>query len=279
MCIRDSFYEVRIYHAPTSTVPAFNVQISDTLASELSYISGSWEANNSPLALAATGIYTVELPDLQAYFPMIATSIGAANPLILRYQSVVEIDVTPGTIITNVADVQWTSLFTDVHGQGEVRNGSGGVNDYQGEDTAQVSLDEFTIVKSGPLTVTDCNVMVGKLDPELFPQVFGAGGDLPLDADVVRRKFAALAAEVGARTGTARAPEAVAEGFLKIAVENMANAIKHISVQRGYDVTEYTLCCFGGAGGQHACLVADALGMTRVLLHPCLLYTSPSPRD
>jgi uncharacterized repeat protein (TIGR01451 family) len=126
------FYELRIYHAPTATVPAFNVQISDTLASELSYISGSWEANNSPLALAATGVYTVELPDLQAYFPVIDTSIVSANPLILRYQSVVEIDVIPGTIITNVADVQWTSLLTDVHGQGEVRNGNGGVNGYYG---------------------------------------------------------------------------------------------------------------------------------------------------
>ena len=85
---------------------------------------------------------------------------------------------------------------------------------------------------------------------------------------VVREKFAALAAEVAAATGRARSPEEVADGFLKIAVANMANAIKHISVERGYDVTEYTLCCFGGAGGQHACLVADALGMTRVLLHP-----------
>ena len=96
----------------------------------------------------------------------------------------------------------------------------------------------------------------------------GRNGDLPLDADVVREKFAALAAEIAAATGHARTPEEVAAGFLEIAVANMANAIKHISVERGYDVTEYTLCCFGGAGGQHACLVADALGMTRVLLHP-----------
>ena len=110
--------------------------------------------------------------------------------------------------------------------------------------------------------------MVGKIDPQLFPRVFGRGGDQPIDDIVVRAKFAALADEVAARTGHSRAPEEVADGFLKIAVENMANAIKHISVQRGYDVTEYTLCCFGGAGGQHACLVADALGMTRVFIHP-----------
>jgi len=122
--------------------------------------------------------------------------------------------------------------------------------------------------KGGPLTVTDCNVMLGKLQPEFFPKVFGPGQDEWLDDGVVREKFAELAAEIRDATGTDRDPVAVADGYLKIAVENMANAIKKISVQRGYDVTAYTLACFGGAGGQHACLVADALGMTRVLLHP-----------
>jgi 5-oxoprolinase (ATP-hydrolysing) len=122
--------------------------------------------------------------------------------------------------------------------------------------------------RGGPLTVTDCNVMLGKLNPAFFPKVFGSQADQPLDADIVRDKFADLAREIRAATGDDRTPEAVAEGFLKIAIENMANAIKEISVQRGYDVTEYTLCCFGGAGGQHACTVADALGMTRVFIHP-----------
>jgi 5-oxoprolinase (ATP-hydrolysing) len=122
--------------------------------------------------------------------------------------------------------------------------------------------------RGGPLCVTDANVMVGKIQPDFFPQVFGSNGDQKLDADIVRRKFAALANEIREKTGNDRRPEEVAEGFLKIAVENMANAIKQISVQRGYDVTEYTLNCFGGAGGQHACLVADALGMTTVYIHP-----------
>ncbi len=122
--------------------------------------------------------------------------------------------------------------------------------------------------RGGPLTVTDCNVMLGKLHPEFFPKVFGPGADAPLDADIVVEKFTALAAEIRRATGDDRSPREVAEGFLGIAVENMANAIKKISVQRGYDVTEYTLCCFGGAGGQHACLVADALAMTSVFLHP-----------
>jgi 5-oxoprolinase (ATP-hydrolysing) len=122
--------------------------------------------------------------------------------------------------------------------------------------------------RGGPLTVTDCNVMLGKLQPEFFPRVFGPNGDQPLDRAVVERKFAELSRKIAAATGNQRSPEAVADGYLRIAVENMANAIKQISIQRGYDVTEYTLCCFGGAGGQHACGVADALGMERVYIHP-----------
>ena len=122
--------------------------------------------------------------------------------------------------------------------------------------------------RGGPLTVTDCNVMLGKVQPEFFPHVFGPGGDQPLDRAVVEQKFVELADRIARETGNRRSPQEVADGFLRIAVENMANAIKQISIQRGYDVTEYTLCCFGGAGGQHACPVADALGMKRVYIHP-----------
>ena len=122
--------------------------------------------------------------------------------------------------------------------------------------------------RGGPLTVTDCNVMLGKLQPDFFPHVFGPGADQPLDADIVRTRFAEQAAAIAASTGDRRDPVAVADGFLRIAVDNMANAIKQISVQQGHDVTAYTLVCFGGAGGQHACLVADALGMKTVLIHP-----------
>jgi 5-oxoprolinase (ATP-hydrolysing) len=122
--------------------------------------------------------------------------------------------------------------------------------------------------RGGPLTVTDCNVLLGKLRPEFFPAVFGPGADEPLDADVVRLKFEALAAEVEAATGRKVEPVVLAEGFIAIAVQAMAKAIKTISIQRGHDVTRHVLNCFGGAGGQHASLVADALGMTTVLLHP-----------
>ncbi len=122
--------------------------------------------------------------------------------------------------------------------------------------------------RGGPITVTDCNIVVGKLRPELFPALFGPNGDQSLDGETVHKKFDYLAIELKQATGRNMSHQEIAAGFLRIAVENMANAIKHISVQRGYDVSEYTLTCFGGAGGQHACMVADALGMQRVYIHP-----------
>jgi len=173
--------------------------------------------------------------------------------------------------VTEVAGVRLRAPMMSIH---TVAAGGGSICAFDGArfrvgpESAGAAPGPAAYRRGGPLTVTDCNVMVGKLDPELFPKVFGPDGDAALDADVVRTKFAALAAEVSAVQGRKSTPEEVADGFLRIAVENMANAIKHISVQRGYDVTEYTLCCFGGAGGQHACLVADALGMTRVFIHP-----------
>jgi 5-oxoprolinase (ATP-hydrolysing) len=137
-----------------------------------------------------------------------------------------------------------------------------------GPDSAGADPGPACYRRGGPLTITDCNVMLGKIQAAHFPEVFGPGGDQPLDARIVREKFEALAAEIGDATGVRPTPEETAEGFLKVAVANMAAAIKQISVQRGHDVTGYTLACFGGAGGQHACLTADALGMTSVYIHP-----------
>jgi 5-oxoprolinase (ATP-hydrolysing) len=133
-----------------------------------------------------------------------------------------------------------------------------------GPDSAGANPGPACYRRGGPLTVTDANVMVGKLVPDYFPKIFGPAQDQPLDAEIVRARFAALAAEIG----DGREPAQVADGFIRIAVENMANAILTISVQRGYDVADYVLNSFGGAGGQHACLVADALGLARVLIHP-----------
>lgn len=173
---------------------------------------------------------------------------------------------------TEVAGVRMRAPMMDIH---TVAAGGGSICRFAdgrfqvGPESAGANPGPACYRRGGPLTVTDCNVLLGKLNPDHFPQVFGPNGDQPLDAATVRAKFETLAHDVATATGDApRAVEDIANGFLAIAVDNMANAIKKISVQRGHDVTDYTLQCFGGAGGQHACLVAEALGMSRVLIHP-----------
>ena len=171
------------------------------------------------------------------------------------------------TYETEVAGVRMRAPMMLIH---TVAAGGGSILHFDGArfrvgpDSAGANPGPTCYRRGGQLAVTDANVMVGKLMPDFFPKIFGPQQDQPLDADAVRAAFAALAKEVG----DGRSSEQVADGFIRIAVENMANAIKKISVQRGYDATRYTLNCFGGAGGQHACLVADALGMTSVLIHP-----------
>ncbi len=168
---------------------------------------------------------------------------------------------------TEVAGVRMRAPMMRIH---TVAAGGGSILHFDGArfrvgpDSAGANPGPTCYRRGGPLAVTDANVMAGKLIPEFFPNIFGPAQDQPLDDEAVRAGFTVLAKEVGSD----RKPEEVADGFIKIAVENMANAIKKISVQRGYDVTRYALNCFGGAGGQHACLVADALGMTKVLIHP-----------
>ena len=168
---------------------------------------------------------------------------------------------------TRVAGVRMRAPMMSIH---TVAAGGGSILHFDGAryrvgpDSAGANPGPACYRRGGPLTVTDANVMLGKIQPAHFPRVFGASGDEPLDAGVVRQRFAELTQKIG----DARSAEEVAEGYIQIAVGNMANAIKHISVQRGHDVTRYTLCCFGGAAGQHACLVADALAMTRVFIHP-----------
>jgi len=168
---------------------------------------------------------------------------------------------------TEVAGVRMRAPMMSIH---TVAAGGGSILSYRdgrmqvGPESAGANPGPAAYRRGGPLTVTDCNVVLGKLQPDQFPSVFGPDADQPLDADVVREKFTALKKEIG----TDKSIEEIAEGFLRIAVENMANAIKQISVQRGYDVTQYTMNCFGGAGGQHACLVADTLGMESIFIHP-----------
>jgi len=166
---------------------------------------------------------------------------------------------------TQVAGVRVRAPMMSIH---TVAAGGGSVLAFDGArfrvgpDSAGANPGPASYKRGGPLAVTDANVFLGKIQPHYFPKVFGPGADEALGVDVVKEKFEELARQTG------RTPESVAEGFLEIAVQQMANAIKKISVARGYDVTGYALQCFGGAGGQHACLVADALGITRVFVHP-----------
>ena len=166
---------------------------------------------------------------------------------------------------TQVAGVRMRAPMMSIH---TVAAGGGSLLAFDGArfrvgpQSAGANPGPASYRRGGPLAVTDANVLVGKVQPRYFPKVFGVSGAEALDLDIVKTRFSELAAKTG------RTAEDCAEGFIQIAVQQMANAIKKISVARGYDVTRYTLQCFGGAGGQHACLVADALGMTTVFVHP-----------
>jgi 5-oxoprolinase (ATP-hydrolysing) len=172
---------------------------------------------------------------------------------------------------TQIAGVRLRAPMLDIH---TVAAGGGSILHFDGSryrvgpDSAGAEPGPACYRGGGPLTVTDANVMLGRIQPAHFPRVFGPDGDQPLDDALVRERFAALAAEIGERTGDDRTPEQVAEGYLQIAVANIANAVKRISVQKGHDVTRYALTTFGGAGGQHACMVADSLGIRTVLVPP-----------
>ncbi|MET0941705.1 MAG: hydantoinase B/oxoprolinase family protein [Mesorhizobium sp.] len=204
----------------------------------------------------------VETARLAGFEKVIGFDMGGTSTDVAHYDGEYE-----RAFDTEVAGVRVRAPMMRIH---TVAAGGGSILHFEagrfraGPDSAGANPGPACYRRGGPLAVTDANVMLGKLQPEFFPAIFGRDQNQPLDTDVVRAKFAALSNEIG----DGRTPEAVAEGFVTIAVENMANAIKKISVQRGYDVTEYLLNCFGGAGGQHACLVADALGMEAVLIHP-----------
>ncbi|MDH6232459.1 5-oxoprolinase (ATP-hydrolyzing) [Mesorhizobium soli] len=204
----------------------------------------------------------VETAKLAGFDKVVGFDMGGTSTDVAHYDGEYE-----RAFDTEVAGVRVRAPMMGIH---TVAAGGGSILHFEagrfraGPDSAGANPGPACYRRGGPLAVTDANVMLGKLQPDFFPAIFGPNQNQPLDTDVVREKFEALAAEIG----DGRSPEAVAEGFVTIAVENMANAIKKISVQRGYDVTEYLLNCFGGAGGQHACLVADALGMEAVLIHP-----------
>lgn len=226
-----------------------------------------FQGKDSILSGPAGGIVgAVQTSRMAGYAQIIGFDMGGTSTDVSHYSGDYE-----RTFETEVAGVRLRAPMMAIH---TVAAGGGSILSFDGSRyrvgpaSAGAHPGPACYRNGGPLAVTDCNVMVGKLQPEFFPAVFGPGGDLPLDAASVQQKFEDLAAQIQAKTGDTRTPEDVASGFLAIAVEKMANAIKKISTQRGHDVSDYALCCFGGAGGQHACLIAEALGMKEIFIHP-----------
>ena len=204
----------------------------------------------------------VETAALAGFTKIVGFDMGGTSTDVCHYDGIYE-----RSFESVVAGVRVRAPMLLIH---TVAAGGGSILNYDGgrlrvgPASAGADPGPLSYRRGGPLTVTDANVMTGKLVPDYFPHIFGPGHDETLDREAVRKGFKAL----GRKIGDGRKPEEVAEGAIRIAVENMANAIKTISVQRGHDVTEYVLNAFGGAGGQHACLVADALGIGSVLIHP-----------
>jgi len=226
-----------------------------------------FQGKDSILSGPAGGIVGMaRTSELAGFSKVIGFDMGGTSTDVSHYAGELEREFE-----TQVAGVRMRAPMLSIHtiaaGGGSILHFDGGR--YRvGPDSAGADPGPACYRRGGPLTVTDCNVMLGKIQPGYFPKVFGAKGDQSLDVDAAREKFAQLAAEIEAATGKKQTPEEVAEGFIQVAVANMANAVKRTSVQRGHDVTQYTMACFGGAGGQHACLVADELGMTSVYIHP-----------
>ncbi|MGB3199850.1 MAG: hydantoinase B/oxoprolinase family protein [Nodosilinea sp.] len=254
-------------HSPTPPLPYSHARLMFMQSNGGLTDAALFQGKDSLLSGPAGGVVGAVQTSRQAgYDRMIGFDMGGTSTDVSHYRGEYE-----RTFETEVAGVRLRAPMMAIH---TVAAGGGSIVSFDGSryrvgpESAGAYPGPACYRHGGPLAVTDCNVMVGKLQPEFFPHVFGPEGDLPLNADVVREQFATLAAEIRAATGDVRSPEQVAAGFLTIAVEKMANAIKKISVQRGYDVSDYVLCSFGGAGGQHACLIANALGMTEVFLHP-----------
>ena len=229
--------------------------------------ANKFQGKDSVLSGPAGGIIgMVRTANVAGFDKVIGFDMGGTSTDVSHYAGELEREFE-----TQVAGVRMRAPMMAIH---TIAAGGGSILHFDGQryrvgpDSAGANPGPACYRRGGPLTVTDCNVMLGKIQPGHFPSLFGPNGNESLDAEIVRLKFTRLATEIEAVTGEKKSPEQVAEGFIRIAVANMANAVKFISVQRGHDVTEYTLSCFGGAGGQHACLVADELGITRVYIHP-----------
>ncbi|MBC2869041.1 hydantoinase B/oxoprolinase family protein [Streptomyces mexicanus] len=229
--------------------------------------AGQFRGKDAVLSGPAGGIVGMaRMSRLAGHDRVIGFDMGGTSTDVSHYAGAYERVLT-----TQIAGVRLQAPMLDIH---TVAAGGGSVLHFDGSryrvgpDSAGADPGPACYRNGGPLALTDANVMLGRIQPEHFPRVFGPEGDRPLDAALVRDRFTALAHDIRRQTGDDRTPEQVAEGYLRIAVANIANAIKRISVQKGHDVTRYALTTFGGAGGQHACQVADALGIRTVLVPP-----------
>ncbi|MEV8091380.1 hydantoinase B/oxoprolinase family protein [Streptomyces nigra] len=229
--------------------------------------AGQFRGKDAILSGPAGGIVGMaRMSQLAGYDRVIGFDMGGTSTDVSHFAGDYERVFT-----TQIAGVRLRAPMLDIH---TVAAGGGSVLHFDGSryrvgpDSAGADPGPACYRGGGPLTVTDANVMLGRIQPDHFPAVFGPRGDQPLDADLVRERFTALADEIRESTGDDRTPEQVAEGYLQIAVANIGNAVKRISVQKGHDVTRYALTTFGGAGGQHACKVADSLGIRTVLVPP-----------
>jgi 5-oxoprolinase (ATP-hydrolysing) len=229
--------------------------------------AANFQGKDSILSGPAGGIVgAVKTSAMAGFSQIIGFDMGGTSTDVSHYNGEYE-----RTLDTEVAGVRLRAPMMAIH---TVAAGGGSILHYDGgryrvgPDSAGADPGPACYRNGGALTVTDANVLVGKLQADCLPAVFGATGDLPIDPEIVTAKFTELAVEIQAQTGDRRPLVEMAAGFLEIAIDKMATAIKKISSQRGYDVSDYTLCCFGGAGGQHACLLAEALGMKQILLHP-----------
>ncbi|MYX41661.1 5-oxoprolinase [Streptomyces sp. SID89] len=229
--------------------------------------AGRFRGKDAILSGPAGGIVGMaRMSRLAGYDRVIGFDMGGTSTDVSHYAGAYERVFT-----TRIAGVRLRAPMLDIH---TVAAGGGSVLHFDGAryrvgpDSAGADPGPACYRGGGPLTVTDANVMLGRIQPAHFPEVFGPDGDQPLDGELVRDRFTALACDIREQTGDDRTPEQVAEGYLRIAVANIAGAVKRISVQKGHDVTRYALTTFGGAGGQHACMVADALGIRTVLVPP-----------
>jgi 5-oxoprolinase (ATP-hydrolysing) len=228
--------------------------------------AGRFQGKDSLLSGPAGGIVgAVQVCRTAGFDRIITFDMGGTSTDVAHYNGEYERDLE-----TEIDGVRLRTPMMAIH---TVAAGGGSIIQFDGQrfraGPASAGADPGPACyrRNGPLTITDCNLIVGRILPDYFPKVFGPNGDRPLDRESARQKFDALTGRINRATGQSLTPEAVASGFLTIAVENMANAIKKISLRRGYDVSRYTLCCFGGAGGQHACRMADTLGMKRIFIH------------